>query len=115
VGPYSPAIQVEAATRLVFCSGQAAVDPAAGTLVPGDAAEQTRRTLDNLEAVLAAGGMTFADVVKATVFLTDMKDFAAMNDVYGRRFPGLKPARSTVQVAALPLGARVEIELVAAG
>jgi reactive intermediate/imine deaminase len=98
----------------LFCSGQIALDPAAGKLVEGDVAAQTRQVMRNLEAVLAAAGATFASVVKTTIFLVDMVDFAIVNPVYGERFAdGIAPARSSVAVAALPLGARVEIEAIA--
>jgi len=110
VGPYSQAIE---AGGLLFCSGQIHLDPATGTLVEGDIAAQTERVLDNLSAVLAAAGRSMADVVKTTVFLVDIADFGAMNEVYGRYMPDPPPARSTIGVAALPKGARVEIELVA--
>ena len=110
VGPYSQAIE---AGGLLFCSGQIHLDPATGTLVEGDIAAQTERVLENLSAVLAAAGRSMADVVKTTVFLVDIADFGAMNEVYGRYMPDPPPARSTIGVAALPKGARVEIELVA--
>ncbi len=110
IGPYSQGIQVG---NFVYTAGQAAVDPTTGQLVAGGIEEQTRQTLRNLEAILAAAGCTMADVVKTTVFLTDMADFKAMNRVYAEFFPVAPPARSTVQVSALPLGARVEIEAVA--
>jgi len=111
VGPYSQAI---AAGDFVFCSGQIHLEPATGALVEGDIATQTERVLDNLGAVLAAAGRSMADVVKTTVFLVDINDFAAMNAVYGRYMADPPPARSTIGVAALPKGARVEIELIAA-
>lgn len=110
IGPY---VQAQAAGGFLFTSGQVALDPASGALVGADAAAQTRRVLENLRAVLAAGGCQPADVVKTTVFLADMNDFAAMNEVYGAFFAPHKPARSTVQVARLPKDARVEIECVA--
>ncbi|HLY15416.1 MAG TPA: RidA family protein [Candidatus Limnocylindrales bacterium] len=110
VGPYSQAI---AAGELLFCSGQIHLDPATGALVEGDIATQTARVLDNLGAVLAAAGRSMTDVVKTTVFLVDIADFAAMNAVYARYMPDPPPARSTIGVAALPKGARVEIELIA--
>ena len=114
IGPYSQAVLAEGAGgRTLFCSGQVALDPATGELVQGDAAAQTERVMDNLAAVLAAAGMGFGDVVKTTVFLADLGDFAGVNEAYGRRFHGTLPARSTVQVAALPRGARVEVEVVA--
>ncbi len=110
VGPYSQAV---AAGGLLFCSGQIPLQPQTGELVHDDVTRQTTQVLENLGAVLHAGGMTFAHVAKTTVFLTDLADFAAMNDVYATFFPSNQPARSTVQVAALPKGARVEIEAVA--
>jgi 2-iminobutanoate/2-iminopropanoate deaminase len=110
IGPYSQAV---AAGDLIFCAGQGAIDPTSGENVNGDVRAETERTLDNLSAVLAAGGSDLAHVVKTTVFLTDMADFAAMNEVYARRFGEHRPARSTVGVAALPRGFKVEIECVA--
>jgi len=112
IGPYSQAIR---AGNLVFLSGQVALDPATGQLVEGDTAAQTTRVMDNLGAVLASAGLGFGQVVKATIYLTDLADFAAVNEVYGKRFTAAPPARATVQVAALPRGARVEIDLIAAG
>ena len=111
VGPYSQAI---ALGNLLFCAGQIPLDPQSGELVGADVAAQTERVCENIKAVLAANEMTFADVVKTTVFLLTMDDFAAMNAVYARYFPEPFPARSTVAVAALPRGARVEIEVTAA-
>jgi 2-iminobutanoate/2-iminopropanoate deaminase len=114
IGPYSQAVLVEGpAGRTLFCSGQIPLDPTTGELVPGDAAVQTERIMGNVEAVLSAAGMAFADVVRTTVYLVQLDDFAAVNQAYGRRFAGPFPARSTVQVAALPRGARVEIEVLA--
>ena len=110
VGPYSQAI---IAGDLIFCAGQGAIDPATQDLRHGTVEEETERTLRNLEAVLDAAGATFADVVKTTVFLSDLADFAEMNRVYAERFGSHRPARSTVQVAKLPAGARIEIDLVA--
>lgn len=110
VGPYSQAIRTG---NMVFTAGQIALDPATGKLVADDITAQTERVLQNLQAVLEAAGSGLAFVVKTTVFLQDMGEFAAMNAVYGRYFPELPPARSTVAVAGLPLGARVEIEAVA--
>jgi 2-iminobutanoate/2-iminopropanoate deaminase len=110
IGPYSQGIS---AGNELFCSGQVALDPRTGELVPGDAAVQTDRVLANLGAVLAAGGMSYADVVKTTIFLVDMGDFAAVNNVYARFFDTAKPARTTVAVAALPKGALVEIDAIA--
>lgn len=98
---------------MIFCSGQIPLDPVTATLVTGDIAVQTRRVLDNLAAVLAAGGASFGDVVKTTIFLADMGDFAAVNAVYGERFTASPPARSTVEAARLPKDARVEIEAIA--
>jgi 2-iminobutanoate/2-iminopropanoate deaminase len=114
IGPYSQAVLVErGGGRTLYCSGQIPLDPATGELVPGDIVPQTERVLANIEAVLTAAGMSFADAVKTTVFLADLGDFTRMNEVYAKRFPSAPPARSTVQVAALPRGARVEIEVVA--
>jgi 2-iminobutanoate/2-iminopropanoate deaminase len=111
IGPYSQAV---AAGGYVFTSGQIGLDPANGQLVDGGIEAQTRQVMANLAAVLAAAGLTFADVVKTTIFLIEMNDFAAVNAVYGDSFEdGPKPARSTVAVAALPRGARVEIEAIA--
>jgi 2-iminobutanoate/2-iminopropanoate deaminase len=110
VGPYSMAI---AAGDFVYLSGQTPMDPATGKLVQADIGAETKQCLENLKNVLDAAGLTFAHVVKSNVFLTNMGDFTAMNEVYKTYFPEPYPARSTVAVAALPLGARVEIELVA--
>jgi 2-iminobutanoate/2-iminopropanoate deaminase len=110
IGPYSHGIDSD---PFVYCSGQTPVDPATGRLVAGGIAAQTDRCLDNLFAVLTAAGLDADDVVKVNVYLTNMDDFAAMNEAYARRFVAPYPARTTVAVAALPLGAAVEIELVA--
>ncbi len=110
VGPYSQAIAVDG---FVFCSGQAALDPITGTLAEGGIEPETEGVLANLTAVLAAAGCGWGDVIKSTVFLTDMADFAAMNAIYTRFVVEPKPARSTVAVAALPKGACVEIEVIA--
>lgn len=110
IGPYSQAI---VSGDLVFTSGQIPLDPATGQLVAGDIKAMTERVMDNLAAVLGAAGCGFADVVKTTIFLADMGDFAAVNEVYGKRFTAQPPARSTVQAAALPRGARVEVECIA--
>jgi 2-iminobutanoate/2-iminopropanoate deaminase len=110
IGPYSQAIR---AGRFLFLSGQIALDPVTGGLVGETAAEQVRQVLANMEAVLAAAGATFEDLVKTTIFLVDFADFAAVNEVYGAAFPDVPPARSTVQVSRLPRDARVEIEGVA--
>ena len=110
IGPYSQGISV---AGFVFTAGQVALDPKTGELVAGGIAEQTSRALENLSAILTAAGTGLSRVVKTTVFLVDMADFAAMNEVYGRAFGNHRPARSTVAVAALPRVARVEIEAVA--
>jgi 2-iminobutanoate/2-iminopropanoate deaminase len=110
VGPYSQAI-IDG--DKVFLSGQIPLDPATGKLVEGDIATQTRRVLDNVKAVLEAAGSNLAAVCKTTVFVTDLKHFAELNRTYGEYFSAAPPARSTVQVAALPLGAQVEIEVIA--
>ena len=111
VGPYSQGIE---ANGLVFVSGQLPVDPATGAFVPSGVAEQTAQSLKNISAVLAAAGCTMDDVVKTTVFLTDMGKFAEMNEVYATFFKGDCPARSAFQVGALPKDAQVEIEAIAA-
>src|ERR1043166_7143350 len=113
IGPYSQAIAV-APKELVFCSGQIALDPATGAVVEGGIEAQTERVLANIEAVLAAAGCSFADVVKTTIFLADMADFQKVNELYGKRFTTDPPARSTVQAARLPRDVKVEIEVVAA-
>ena len=110
LGPYSQAITVG---EFVYTSGQVAIDPASGELIGGGIAEQTERVLKNVAAVLEAAGSSLDQVVKTLVFLADMDDFAAMNEVYGRFFAGPPPARSTVQAARLPKDARIEIEAVA--
>jgi 2-iminobutanoate/2-iminopropanoate deaminase len=110
IGPYSQAIRCG---ELVFCSGQIALDPQTGELIGQDAAVQTEQVLQNLAAVLQAAGSSLAQVVKTTILLADMKDFAVVNEVYGRFFPQAPPARATYQVAALPKAARIEIEAVA--
>jgi 2-iminobutanoate/2-iminopropanoate deaminase len=114
IGPYSQAVVVPVGgQRMVFCSGQIALDPATGALVEGDISAQTRQVLDNLGAVLAAAGASFANVVKTTIFLADMADFATVNAIYGERFSSDPPARATVAAAGLPRNARVEIEAIA--
>ena len=110
VGPYSQAV---AFGDLVFCSGQIPLDPTSGEISGSDAAAQTERVIENIKAVLAVNAMTLTDVMKTTVFLTKMEDFAAMNEVYARHFTQPFPARSTVAVVALPRGAKVEIEVTA--
>lgn len=110
VGPYSQAV-VEG--DRVYSSGQIPIDPATGKLVEGDIVAQTRQVLENLRAVLEAAGSGLDRVLKATVFVTDLRDFARINQTYAEYFPASPPARSTVQVAALPLGAAIEIEVIA--
>ncbi len=110
LGPYSHAVRTG---NLLFCAGQIPVDPQDGQLVPGDIRVQTERVLQNIKAILDDQNLTFAHVVKSTVFLTDLADFSGMNEVYAGHFTAHFPARSTVQVAALPKGAKVEIEVVA--
>ena len=110
IGPYSQAIKTG---NLVFCSGQIPIDPATGEFVSQDVTEQTEQVFKNLKAVLEAAGATLDNVVKTTVFLADMGEFAAMNDVYAQHFVENKPARATVQAARLPRDARVEIECIA--
>ena len=111
IGPYSQAIR---AGSLLFCSGQIPLDPATGALVDGDIASQTRQVFANITAILQAAGTSLDRVVKTTVFLADMNDFAAMNEVYATYFTPPAPARSTVAAAGLPKGARIEIEVIAA-
>jgi len=110
VGPYSPAVR---AGQLLFISGQVALDPATGQMAPGDVAAQTRQVLTNIGALLQAANLTYADVVRTTVFLADLGDFGAMNEVYRTFFSDGFPARSTIQAARLPLDARVEIDAIA--
>ena len=114
VGPYSQAVATSAAGRLIFCSGHIPLEPRTGEVVgAGDVRAQTERVMENLSAVLLAAGASFATVVKTTIFLTDLQDFAAVNEVYSRRFPTNPPARATVQVAGLPKGVLVEIDAIA--
>jgi 2-iminobutanoate/2-iminopropanoate deaminase len=110
LGPYSQGVRVGCT---VYCAGQIALDPKTGHLVSGGLDAQTRRVLDNITAILAADGLSFSDIVKTTIFLTDLADFQTMNEVYGSYFTQTPPARSTVQVAALPKEARIEIEVIA--
>ena len=110
IGPYSQAVK---SNGLLFVSGQVAIDPRSNDFVPGDIRQQTERALENLKGILEASGANLHHVVKTTVFLKDMNDFAAMNEVYGRFFTAAPPARSTVQVARLPKDALVEIEVIA--
>jgi 2-iminobutanoate/2-iminopropanoate deaminase len=110
IGPYSQAI---AANGFLFTAGQIALDPSTGQVVDGDVVAQTERVFANLRAILDAAGTSFADVVKTTVFLSDMADFPRMNEVYAKAFGAARPARSTVQAAGLPRGVLVEIEAIA--
>jgi 2-iminobutanoate/2-iminopropanoate deaminase len=111
IGPYSQAIR---AGSLLFVSGQVPIDPATGQIVAGDIAAQTHRVFRNISEILKAAGATFDHVVRTTVFLTDMNDFSAMNEVYGAYFTAPAPARATVQVSRLPKDARIEIDVIAA-
>ena len=111
IGPYNQAILADG--RFLFTAGQVAIDPRTGQFVQGDIKVQTRQVLENLKAILAAGGVGFGDVVKTTVFLKSMDDFGAMNEVYADYFKDSAPARSTVEVGRLPRDAKVEIEVVA--
>ncbi|MGV3757877.1 MAG: RidA family protein [Verrucomicrobiota bacterium] len=110
VGPYNHAVRVG---ELLFCAGQIPIDPATSNLVEGDIKVQTERVLQNVKAILDDQGLTFTNVVKSTVFLTNLADFGGMNEIYAKYFTGDFPARSTIQVAALPKGAIVEIEVIA--
>jgi len=112
IGPYSQAVR---AGGWLFASGQIPIDPATGQMITGDIKTQTERVMKNLEAILEAAGLSFAHVVKTTVYLKDLNEFSAMNEIYGRFFPASPPARATVEVARLPRDARVEIDLLAAG
>ena len=111
IGPYSQGIRTG---RFLFCSGQIPLDPKSGEIVSGDISTQTRRVLDNIAALLRAEGLNFDHIVKTTIFLTDLGDFQTVNEIYGSYFKQDPPARSTVQVSALPKGANVEIEVIAA-
>ena len=110
IGPYSQAIKVNG---LLFISGQVSIDPKTNEFVPGDIRQQTERTLENLKGIVEAAGSKLSHVVKSTVFLKNMSEFAAMNEVYARYFPAAPPARSTVEVARLPKDALVEMEVIA--
>ena|SRR5258706_10457194 len=110
VGPYNHAVRVG---DLLFCAGQIPIDAATGNLVAGDIKAQTERVLQNIKVILSDQGLSFTNVVKSTVFMVNLADFAAMNEVYGQYFTADFPARSTIQVAALPRGAQVEIEVIA--
>jgi len=113
IGPYSQAVVTHhfPGVQMLHAAGQIPIDPATGELVPGDVTAQAERVMENISAVLENAGMVFADVVKTTVFLVDLADFAAMNAVYARRFQDAFPARSTIQVAGLPKGSRIEVEI----
>jgi 2-iminobutanoate/2-iminopropanoate deaminase len=111
IGPYSQAVKCNG---FLFASGQVALDPRSNEFIGGDIRQQTERVLENIKAIVEAAGSNFHHVVKTTVFLKDMNDFAAMNEAYGKFFPAAPPARSTVQVARLPKDALVEIEVIAA-
>ncbi len=117
IGPYSQAqfLDDESGRRMVWTSGQIALDPATGQLVEGGVAAQTQQVLKNLAAVLAGAGLTLGHVVKTTVYLADMQDFQAMNDVYAHHFPTPPPARTTIAALGLPRGAQVEIDVIAVG
>jgi 2-iminobutanoate/2-iminopropanoate deaminase len=110
IGPYSQAIQ---ANGFIFISGQIPLDPASGKLVEGDIRAQTERVMENLKGIVEAAGSAMERVVRTTVYLKDMNDFAAMNEIYGRYFPANPPARATVEVARLPRDVRIEIDLIA--
>ena len=110
IGPYSQAVEID---DWLYTSGQVGVDPATGQLVEGGFEAQARQVLKNLSAVLENAGMSFSDVVKATIYVVDLNDFALLNQLYGEALGDHRPARSTVQVAALPIGAQVEIDLIA--
>lgn len=110
IGPYSPAIKTD---HLIYCAGQTPLNPSTGELVTRSVQEQTERVLENLSAVLKAAGSSLENVVKTTVFLTNMSDYTAMNEVYARFFPNVPPARTTIAVVGLPRGAQVEIECIA--
>jgi 2-iminobutanoate/2-iminopropanoate deaminase len=110
VGPYSQAVRVGST---VYCAGQIPLDPKSGQIVPGDIGAQTQRVLENIAAVLRAESLSFENIVKTTIFLTNLSDFQTVNEIYGSYFKEEPPARSTVQVPALPKGANVEIEVIA--
>ncbi|AFE08566.1 putative endoribonuclease L-PSP [Corallococcus coralloides DSM 2259] len=112
IGPYSQAVQVDAG-KMTFLSGQIPLDPKTMELVPGDVVAQAEQVMKNLQAVLAASGLDFSHVVRCTIFLTNLGDFAKVNEVYARAFSGSPPARATVQVSALPRGSQVEIDAIA--
>lgn len=110
IGPYSQAVEVGG---MIFCSGQIALDAKTGEVISGGVSEQTKKVMSNIEAVLKAADLNFSNVVKTTIFLTDMKDFGAVNDIYAGYFKSAPPARSTVAVSGLPKGVQVEIEVIA--
>ena len=110
VGPYEQAIRVG---NFIFTSGQIPLDPSTNKLIEGDISQQTKMVMENLKALLEASGSSLKNVIKATVFLTDLKNFEQMNKIYGEYFSASKPARSTIQVSALPKGAAIEIEMIA--
>ncbi|MBX6325046.1 MAG: RidA family protein [Chthoniobacterales bacterium] len=110
IGPYSQAVRMG---NFLFCSGQIALDPKSGVIISNDIGAQARRVLDNISAILSAEGLTFDDIAKTTIFLTDLNDFQTVNEIYGSYFKEAPPARTTVQVSALPKGAKVEIEAIA--
>ncbi len=113
IGPYSQALKVTSACTMLFCSGQIPIDPATGEVVEAVAEIQARRALENLKAIVEAGGFTMEDAVKTTIYLKDMTDFTSVNSVYESFFHGTFPARSTVEVSALPRGVLIEIEAIA--
>jgi 2-iminobutanoate/2-iminopropanoate deaminase len=110
IGPYSQAVRVGST---IYCAGQIPLDPKSGQIISKDISEQTRRVLDNIDAVLKAEGLSFQNIVKTTIFLTDLGDFQTVNEIYASYFKQAPPARSTVQVPALPKGAQIEIEVIA--
>jgi 2-iminobutanoate/2-iminopropanoate deaminase len=110
IGPYSQAVEVDG---LIFCSGQIALDAKSGEVLKGSVAEQTKKVMANIQAVLESAGLNFNHVVKTTIYLTDMSDFSVVNEIYGAYFKELPPARSTIAVAGLPKGVQVEIEVIA--
>jgi len=112
IGPYSQAVAVPSG-HLIFCSGQIPLDPATGNMVEGDVTVQAERVMENIKGLLEACGVGFEHVVKSTIFLANMGDFAKVNEIYGKRFPTNPPSRSTVQAAALPRGALLEVEVIA--
>lgn len=112
IGPYAQAVKVDCG-KMIFCSGQIPLDPKTGQMIEGDIAAQTRQVMENLRAVLEAGGASFANVVRCNIFLADMNDFGVVNEIYGQYFPENPPSRATVQVARLPKDSRVEIDCIA--